>query len=736
MADSITLKSNSYDGRYLKLVCEQTNKNSAENTSTIKWTLSTVGGSENYYSTGPTTVIINGTTVYSKSRVAWDDKVFPASIGSKSGTLTVNHNTNGDKSISVSLSTAIYYTTVKETAETWQLDTVPRFATVSHSLSSRTETTITMNWSSDSTISKIDYSSDNGTTWKSLDITDAKSGSYTISGLSANTSYKIKTRVYRKDTGLHTDSITANVTTYDYPYCTKSPDFILGNAVTLSFYNPLKRAFKFYIIDNNGDDIDVEYNCSSTTYTGVNNTASSVPYLYETIPNAKSGKYKVRVEYGNSKKTYGNGNTYSIKESECYPTFSSKYTIKDVGVKTANITNGAFLIKGYSSLVVEIPESAKMTPKNYANPKEYTASFNGVSKSFKHSPDTISFKFGIVDTVGSKEINVKATDTRSLSTLAKKNITVYDYFKPKIYVDLKRVNNFGEVATLKVTGEYEPLIFNNVAKNQITLCQYRYKAKDGEWEKDADGNEIWYPLNATLNSEKGTFICSTVEIEKLSNVASFDFEVQAKDSLENITNESAILDEGQGVFFISSNMKKCYSNGVEVLTIGTAYPVGSVYCNSTNVNPSETFGGEWELIDKGFTSFAGNNLNFFTPADNVTNRACYVTRGMSTIRIRLSLTINAEMSDTGMALGVFNWDEIGITYLPMGYNEQTTYSDGANGGIVWKIVYNTGELLQVDVFDLTPIETGKSFELDFTFSTAKNYMLDDFCDKFYWKRTA
>ena len=47
-----------YDGRYLKLVCEQTSKSSANNTSTIKWTLSAVGGSVDNYSTGPTKVEI------------------------------------------------------------------------------------------------------------------------------------------------------------------------------------------------------------------------------------------------------------------------------------------------------------------------------------------------------------------------------------------------------------------------------------------------------------------------------------------------------------------------------------------------------------------------------------------------------------------------------------------------------------------------------------------------------
>ena len=199
MADKITLKSNSYDGRYLQLVCEQTSKSSANNTSTIKWTLSAVGGNEEYYSTGATKVIINGTTVYSESRVGWSEKTFPAAKGSKSGTLTVKHTADGTKSIKISLSTAIYTSTVTEKEETWSLDKIDLYATSTQSLKSKTETSITMNWSSDSTVDYLWYNINNGKEWSGVDVVDGTSGVYTINGLSPNTEYNIKTRIQRKD---------------------------------------------------------------------------------------------------------------------------------------------------------------------------------------------------------------------------------------------------------------------------------------------------------------------------------------------------------------------------------------------------------------------------------------------------------------------------------------------------------------------------------------------------------
>lgn len=119
----------SYDGRKLRLYCTST-INVANNTSTINWTLYSEGGNSNYYSTGPTTVTINGTKVYNKERVAYSSKTFPASKGSTSGTLTVTHNSDGKKSITVSLATAIYTSTVTTNTGTWTLDNIPRQATI------------------------------------------------------------------------------------------------------------------------------------------------------------------------------------------------------------------------------------------------------------------------------------------------------------------------------------------------------------------------------------------------------------------------------------------------------------------------------------------------------------------------------------------------------------------------------------------------------------------------------
>lgn len=733
MASSIILKSNTHNSRYFELKCTQEKNSSAENSSTIKWTLSAIGDSV-WYSTGPTKVVIDGNTVYSKARVDWSNGKFPVAQGSTSGEITIKHDNDGTKAIPVKFSTAIYTSTVTEYSDTWTLDSIPRYGTSIQSLNEKTETTIKMDWSSDSTVDYLWYSIDNGSTWTGVNVTDSKSGTYTISGLSPNTAYKIKTRIRRKDSQLTTDSSALSVTTYDYPYCTKSPNFILGDAVTLEFYNPLSRAFKFYIVGN-GTQIDVEYSCDTTSYKGVNNPESSVPYLYNTIPNDKSGKYKVVVKYGSSTKTRDNGNTYTIKESACYPTFSN-FTYKDANTTVTNITgNNQVIVQGLSKLTVEISAANKMVAINGATPKNYVASIDTTSVSFNYSTSPVSKEIGVINSTGTKRLNVTAYDSRGLPKTVYKDITIYDYAKPVVNASLKRLNNFEAQTTLTVSGSYSKLTISGADKNTLKSVQYRYREAGGTWGS-------WNNLTTTLSN--GKFTCNNV-VFSLDITKAFEFEIKATDNFGDLTSTTkpVNVDIGQAIFFISSNKKTCFINNNEIATksyvsslIKALYPVGSVVCTSTNTNPASIYGGTWALIDKGFKSYSVFTPSMFTAATNVVADTVYLSRGANTIRIRLSVVVNSALSDTGMSLGTLNWDVVGITGLHAGLIELLAYRDGANGGIVYSVFHETGEIQQVDVFDLTPIPSGSTFFLDFTFVVGYDRMIDSVCDKFYWKRTA
>ena len=129
MAKTFTLTSDAYQGRYMKLTCEQV-PDVANNRSTINWTLQVLGGESSYYTTGPTTVTIAGKQVYYCKQMSWDTRTFPAGKGSTSGSLVVNHDANGNTTVAVSMSTSIYTGIVKSYSGNWSLDNLPRQAKI------------------------------------------------------------------------------------------------------------------------------------------------------------------------------------------------------------------------------------------------------------------------------------------------------------------------------------------------------------------------------------------------------------------------------------------------------------------------------------------------------------------------------------------------------------------------------------------------------------------------------
>lgn len=139
MANTFTLTSHSYGGRYMYAECYQT-KDIAANKSPISWTLHSIGGSSNYYATD-VTLTINGVDVYKSGRVNWEAKIFPAAKGSTSGTTYVDHDDYGKKTIEVAMTVMIYDGVYRTVKGFWELDSIPRQATLTEVPSSFTNAT-------------------------------------------------------------------------------------------------------------------------------------------------------------------------------------------------------------------------------------------------------------------------------------------------------------------------------------------------------------------------------------------------------------------------------------------------------------------------------------------------------------------------------------------------------------------------------------------------------------------
>ena len=135
MANSGNFNTNKYSTQYngtigLNLSWSITSQSAATNSSTIHWVLKSNGSmSSGYYvKGGPITVTIGGVTVLNiTSRI----NVNGSGGFSRSGNITITHDENGDKSVSMSVRAALYSSAVNCTgSKTYALDHIDRYAII------------------------------------------------------------------------------------------------------------------------------------------------------------------------------------------------------------------------------------------------------------------------------------------------------------------------------------------------------------------------------------------------------------------------------------------------------------------------------------------------------------------------------------------------------------------------------------------------------------------------------
>ena len=128
MALSGSVSTTKYDGRYYKLSWSAT-QDVANNKSKISWTLEALGGSNSWYAERTLTVVIGGTTVFTKT-----NRVERYKGAIKTGTLELAHSTMGEKSFDVSVKAAVYVETVNCTGSgSFTLNKIARASTLTAS---------------------------------------------------------------------------------------------------------------------------------------------------------------------------------------------------------------------------------------------------------------------------------------------------------------------------------------------------------------------------------------------------------------------------------------------------------------------------------------------------------------------------------------------------------------------------------------------------------------------------
>ena len=189
---------------------------------------------------------------------------------------------------------------------------------------------------------------------------------------------------------------------------------------------------------------------------------------------------------------------------------------------------------------------------------------------------------------------------------------------------------------------------------------------------------------------------------------------------------------------------------------------GNVLITSTNRNPAEYLGGTWELIDKGF-KHNHSNVTFdkyvgdedYYGADGY--QSCYskycfekmevfCLRSHSTVRLRINFYLKkgAIFDDVGASgAAVLHFSDFGFTTLGAAYNDIPCYTDTLNAkGLLMTILHDGIVRIDDILVDnptsnsqlVVPSTHDEALSIDITTPISLEHMLDDFCDKFYWKR--
>ena len=537
MSTYTTGRINSTSGsRYMYAYCSQTTNGSSANNSTINWTIYTADGGSTCYDTGPTYLWIGGVQRYYKARTSWSSFAFPAAAGSTSGSYTLAHNNDGSVAAQeVTLKSAIYTGEWNSTtvSGTWTLDKIARYfsSTPAISLASRTETSITLNWSTSETCSSISWSG--GGSNVSTTGVPGTSGTVTFTGLTANTTYNIYGTFKRSDSGLTSNSGTGSYTTHNYPHVTSvgTASLTIGGSQTLSLYNPMGRTVTIKMYKSDGTLL---YTSGTTTGTSISFTPTATT-LYDSIKTAQSANcyYSAICSSPSSTINTSTSYTYKITGNET-PTFAaSNVSTYDATSTITAITGqtaaGGWLVQGLSELKITIPTAA--TAKNSASISKYEVTFAGTTKTV--SVGTTGATWGVFNGSGEQTISIKVTDSRGLSTTVTKAVTYVAYRAPSISLTAGRANNYGETVNISATYTGSDVSGKNGVKVQ--------------WSGAGKSGYLTGSASAYDAAETGTKTTTTTGI---NNETAYTFSATITDKFGKTATSNILVPVGQPTMFV------------------------------------------------------------------------------------------------------------------------------------------------------------------------------------------
>lgn len=406
-----------------------------------------------------------------------------------------------------------------------QINRYPSFTTNPY-LTSRGLDSLTFSYGAVNMASSIYYSLDN-LNWKAI-----YSQNTTISGLNPNTTYTIYVQARNQQaTSLYTTK-SFQATTLDIARITNAPNIQVGQNPTITFTNPSGSKITLYAVAKVGDQsiaisdkVDVT---GKSSYTLPLNTNT----IYQTFTTTNTANIRYAITTSNDNNIHWVDRTGTIVNSN--PTFSN-FVYTDVNnIITQRTGNPQILVKGFSTVQVNIPSEYKAVGKNSAQIKSYKASIGNKTVTFNYSNNAVTSPS--ISPVSTNVIDVHAIDSRGNSTKVSKTLSSANY---KEYFALKinsltaaRENGIGEKVTLNFKITFWNNSFGSVT-NKITLMNYKYKTTSSS-SYTTGKTALTYTTSG--NTATGTIVLDeTFDINDTYNI-----QLYATDELTNDTSTITI----------------------------------------------------------------------------------------------------------------------------------------------------------------------------------------------------
>lgn len=396
---------------------------------------------------------------------------------------------------------------------------------VSTSISARTETSITVKWSSNETMKTVKYSykPDGGS--YSPEVTksvSAKSGSFTITGLSASTNYTIGINISNSSGGV---SQTKTATTYAWPTVAECPTFsAYKDVLSLSWYNPLDRELTIAIKYGN-ETID-------TTTNVVGTLSFSAGFFRELllpkIPNSYSGTYTVTVTYS--------GHTTS--KSGTFTSEGANPFISSISYADSNSTAQAII--GDTSKILQSVSTAVFTinadAAENATVTQRKVTILGTAKT--SSTSTVSY--GTINSASDVSATITVTDSRGNTTTTTKTVSIIRYESPSALITMNRQNNYYSETNLTVDAS----VMNIGTNTETITAKYR-----------ETGTSTWYNW-----AGQSTLTDNTQYMQSLDNTKTWDVQIAVKDSFNVTTTYNRTVEVGMPILYIDRGKRSISMN--------------------------------------------------------------------------------------------------------------------------------------------------------------------------------